>query len=327
MNKSLDQAIKSLKESPLFALSLSGKELAHSNMWAWLIEECTENNNHPFVEVFITDFYKSNYKFVRVEREKNNRDLTIWYKDEDDTEKCIVVENKIKSLPKNEQLDRYKNNLPEETFDKGILTGIEKIIDPKNPWEFLSYEEIAKRIKKINKIHKFKEKAIIKEYVDDLYNIIKIVKSDKKPNEYTHVAPPKIEELRFGDIFLKHKACKIQKIIEERIETNIIDLKSNWGNPVVDVSFHNKKATITVIYKDNDEAEPDEKKKEKGRLGVQVEGFEFRIYGGPGFQGSPYKKPEEAFKYLLSRGYFEDFNPKVDKDKKKIDGKQTGMTK
>ena len=54
INKKMDE----LKESPLFALSLCGKELAHSNFWKWLIYKIDDNGKQPFVEVFIPDFEK-----------------------------------------------------------------------------------------------------------------------------------------------------------------------------------------------------------------------------------------------------------------------------
>ena len=322
--QSVDDAVQSLKESPLFALSLSGKELAHSNMWAWLIEACETEGKHPFVEVFIEDFYKEGYEYLKVEREKNNRDLSIWYKANGE-KKCAVVENKIKSLPKNEQLEEYERKLGKK-FGKGILTGIEKTIEPRKPWKFLSYEKIAESIESTNKKNNFPEKAIIQQYVEDLQNIITIVtKGDERPDEYTYVAPKEIEDLRFGDVFLKHKACKIQKKMQDRID-NQKGLESKWGSPEVDVSFNNKKATITIIYREKDKGkDSSDKDKEYGRLGVQLEGKQFRVYGGPSFGNSLKKEPEECYEYLKKFAFFEDYDPAA--ETRTIRGKNTGMTK
>lgn len=103
MSKSatIDHPIQELEKSPLFALSLCGKELAHSNFWEWLIK-LEDNKKHPFIEV-LQGFYKNNYVFTGVKREENHRDITIHYKD-GNVEKCFVIENKLKSIPTIEQL-------------------------------------------------------------------------------------------------------------------------------------------------------------------------------------------------------------------------------
>jgi len=43
----IKENIKALKDSPLYAMSLGGRELFHSNFWAWLIREDTQ-----FINVF-----------------------------------------------------------------------------------------------------------------------------------------------------------------------------------------------------------------------------------------------------------------------------------
>ena len=98
----INDRISMLKKSPIFAISLSGKELAHSNFWAWLIDQEIDNE-HLYVRVFVPDFdEKKDYEYVKVEREKWNMDLLITYKHNNKVEIC-VVENKIKSLPTEKQ--------------------------------------------------------------------------------------------------------------------------------------------------------------------------------------------------------------------------------
>ena len=48
-----------LKSSLLFQMSLGSKELYHSNVWAWLIE-----NDHNFVKVFFPDFQQDTFKVL-----------------------------------------------------------------------------------------------------------------------------------------------------------------------------------------------------------------------------------------------------------------------
>lgn len=66
----LEQSFKNLKQSPMFAISLSSKELFHSNFWAWLIEY-----NPEYSKVFFDDIDFNNKLFVK--REEKNRDLSI----------------------------------------------------------------------------------------------------------------------------------------------------------------------------------------------------------------------------------------------------------
>ena len=58
-----------IKSNPVFAMSLSSKELFHSNFWAWLFER-----NIAYAKVFFSGIKE----IKRVEREKNHRDVTIW---------------------------------------------------------------------------------------------------------------------------------------------------------------------------------------------------------------------------------------------------------
>lgn len=62
-----------LKESLLFQMSLGSKELYHSNVWAWLID-----NDHNFIKVFFPDFQQNIFNVLGVSRECRHRDIIIW---------------------------------------------------------------------------------------------------------------------------------------------------------------------------------------------------------------------------------------------------------
>ena len=86
--------IKELKNSPLYAMSLGGRELYHSNFWEWLMKKDKE---------FIKAFGIEDVDNTTVTREEKHHDLTIHTADG----KIYIIENKIKSLASQEQLDRY----------------------------------------------------------------------------------------------------------------------------------------------------------------------------------------------------------------------------
>lgn len=147
----IEEQLQRLNRSPLFAISLSGKELSHSNFWAWLLEQEVEGK-HPFIEVFIPDFYQNGCTYISVEREKNHIDLTITYKNKANETEVLIIENKIKSIPTKEQLMRYEKKLGKKNLTiTGILTGLYASLDIQElgKWSFLSYQEIAKRIMNI----------------------------------------------------------------------------------------------------------------------------------------------------------------------------------
>ena len=121
-NKTKDviSAYEYLKTSPMFKLSLSSKELFHSNFLEWL-----SNVDQKAFQRLILDMAgieENDYNWPtawRVKREYNNFDLCVvaydqYYKnedekidDDDDFRILFVIENKVKSIPYKEQLVRY----------------------------------------------------------------------------------------------------------------------------------------------------------------------------------------------------------------------------
>ena len=327
--KNLNKIANELKNSPLFQLALCSKELAHSNFGKWLIEVNSgdeEHPCHPFVKIFIPDFYDNEYEFEEVRREEKHRDLSIHYKDKEGNFKCLVVENKLKSLPTTEQLTKYekafKPTFKNEIFAGGILTGIEEnLLKQKclENWKFLSYEKISERIKEIcaslkpctdddkqENISRILD--IIDMYQSDLHNISELLAESLEETQgkyITKVKDRELQDVRMDDIFLKLHAERVAQEIKGKLDDEKEDLTSaRWGMPEVDVSFNHKKATITIIYKEQDYDEHGKPQKEIGRLGVQLEGNQFRIYGGPSNSNSKLKKTEILAKEFEGKKWF-----------------------
>lgn len=124
-----------LKKSPMFNLSLSSKELFHSNMLAWIAEDAdTETLFVKILELFgvaddkateiAENIRKGEYMVLR---EYKNFDLCICEKIKiktDDTEESsvteeeykegrilLVLENKFKSIPYKAQLEKYQDDV------------------------------------------------------------------------------------------------------------------------------------------------------------------------------------------------------------------------
>ena len=121
---SYTDAIKTLKDSPMFNLSLSSKELFHSNFlyWIWKVDEVT------FKRIIETLLGESNLDWGNdwvVSREYKNFDLCVKDRSNEDLENddsqglakkpkiYFVLENKVKSIPYKAQLDKYVKKVDE----------------------------------------------------------------------------------------------------------------------------------------------------------------------------------------------------------------------
>lgn len=76
-----------------------------------------------------------------VEREKNNKDITLKF-----DKLTIHIENKVKSLPQQRQLDDYNKDLK----NKNEVLVLLSLFPYKGHVPFISYQQIAKWLDKIN---------------------------------------------------------------------------------------------------------------------------------------------------------------------------------
>lgn len=107
--------IESLKNNFLFQASLGSKELFHSNMLGWILDQSVKGKHRSkMLEEFLEVVFgnrsflgedKCIYDF-EIAREEQNVDLIIrWRVDREWW--CIFLENKVKSLPTAKQLQEY----------------------------------------------------------------------------------------------------------------------------------------------------------------------------------------------------------------------------
>ena len=89
----LKNTVISLKQSLVYTLSLGDKELFHSNVLGWLLENHNDKGIQPIVKLFIND----ELEIERVEREKNHFDLcVICHKKNNEADKhFVILENKF----------------------------------------------------------------------------------------------------------------------------------------------------------------------------------------------------------------------------------------
>ena len=167
MTKEQETFVKELKNNVAFQLSLSSKELFHSNFLAWLAED--EKTRGVFNELLHTCFgvdWDFNPDTIMVKREYKNFDLCICQKVKDEktgdgAEKYIpgavlfVLENKFKSIPYKEQLIKYQEHISE--LNKGtdvqtnyILLSLTENFTGNGNWKFVSYSQYIEALSKAN---------------------------------------------------------------------------------------------------------------------------------------------------------------------------------
>ena len=98
MSINIDELKKDLKHNPVFNMSLSGKEIFHSNVLAWLLSETNDNDEATSTAKALTKLFppkglkadekaEEKYRVLTVFREKNDFDLLVLYLEEDDYKK------------------------------------------------------------------------------------------------------------------------------------------------------------------------------------------------------------------------------------------------
>ena len=101
----IKDAFTTLRSNMLFQVSLGSKELFHSNFLAWLFDTYKALAHELFLP-----FMDSSFEFLSegsfVDREKGNTDLRLNYANN----RHVIIENKVKSMPYEEQLEKYAKN-------------------------------------------------------------------------------------------------------------------------------------------------------------------------------------------------------------------------
>lgn len=139
-----EEAIKLLKDSPMFNLSLSSKELFHSNFLYWIYLANKEAFRNLLNDIgFDTKSWGENWV---AKREYLNFDLCIISNDEKQERLLAVIENKVKSIPTLEQLAKYNDKIIKkfgETEPQRILLSLTESIIKIDGWQYVSYQSIC----------------------------------------------------------------------------------------------------------------------------------------------------------------------------------------
>ena len=247
-----------LKKSPVFNMSLSDKELFHSNFLKWLAVTYPSNFLNMLKELvgekkleILKGFDKENETF-EVLREYKNFDFCITH----NGLPVLILENKVKSIATSSQLKEYEDKVKilygEKTPPENIcyiILSLSPISDEIVGWKKINYDSLSKRIEKCFKsISNDYHRQLIEDYSRFIFTLSTIINSDTCENY-------NLEELKINDI--KEK-IKYSKLLEEL--NNV--LLSNGYN-VLSISASDIKH---LMYKD-------EKWKNRGAIMNKLEEF------------------------------------------------------
>ena len=154
-----------------YQLSLSNLELYYSNLFAVVLEKAGFINHKFFSDVI--DINKK-YTDLKVYREKKSIDLTIEVIDEDGQTHVIFIENKVKSLPDENQLIRYSEK---DSNAKGILLSlVEPGFKLPESWFRRSYGDLIEYYNDL--LEKVDEtfRLFLIDYIDYMKNVEKFIK-------------------------------------------------------------------------------------------------------------------------------------------------------
>ena len=227
MGKALDKIKKDLNNSPMYNLSLSSKELFHSNLLAWL---GNNKDTKAFFAGIINELTKIRLELDgnwEIEREYNNFDLCV----KEGDKYLLVIENKVKSIPRKNQLDEYvgKKVVDDDTRFL-LLTLVDNFPCKDNVdidkgkggrWIIKTYDDLASAMHQAMTKNPFKEPyytSILDDYIGFIQNLNELVGSWKVGIDDEFAKSADLGELKkLSDLYAKIQFSYYCILLQEKI--------------------------------------------------------------------------------------------------------------
>jgi hypothetical protein len=292
----IDDSLEKLRLSPLFNLSLGSKELFHSDFLAWL---CTNYRVH--VSELFKQFVPGEGVCIRergVFREKNHQDLKIEF----EGGQTLLIENKVKSIPNEGQLDKYSERALKSSLTSFLLLSVVKppfgtilgntlLMNSGRNWMYMDYNSLAEHldklvnpIKALNQYHG----ELLKDYVAFIMQFAVLIDSchvdmtNTKGNFFSfreHI--PSISEGRIHDVVQKIIYEELAQAVARRMEqkelavtplSSLKDLKP--GQFGINTGYSHGTAMFSLYMRLEDAP----RVMEPTNLSLQVQDNMFRLY-------------------------------------------------
>lgn len=246
MDQKLTVILEELKKNPIFKMSLGSKELFHSNF----LEYLWDLDNSKFINV-INELLLPKGKSIVMNpnsvfaREKRNFDICIHHtvNGEEDGKKFydLIIENKVKSIPRKDQLEEYEKKAKGKGDPVFLLLSLvvdfpcrKELDNDSSLWIVAHYDKLNDAIEKHYKDVKDHNSQYIRDYRDfigimhqvqslmiqDFNNQVYYV--EEELNEY--------KKLRIHDLYIKLRGSmfitglkeKLEEIFKEKLDTEKI---------------------------------------------------------------------------------------------------------
>ncbi|MFT4415537.1 PD-(D/E)XK nuclease family protein [Fredinandcohnia humi] len=286
-----------LNESPMFQLSLSSKELFHSNFLSWIISNYKEEFS-GILSKYILNLKNDNLNILTVKREEKNTDITIYFSDDRGNVYKLIIENKVKSIPAYSQLLSYTSSEKNEYYV--LLSLSEPSFQDKNKiyikeydktWSYINYSDLIGILNIANETitgKNYYHSQIVADYTTMIKEIRKLLFRDnsRKSRYYFYSEDGKkqideLREVRLHDFFLKLQHEKIAGDILKKLKIAKPSLNyvpnqkwelSKAGQVFVGSGFTRGSGLSEVKYV------LCERLKSPIILGIQIQGNQFRLF-------------------------------------------------
>lgn len=250
-----------MEASPLFNLSLTNKELFHSNFLAWFGKQYPDKFK-TVIDNMLGGMWPKDLDKYSIDREYKHFDLCV----RDTQGKVrIVIENKVKSVPTKKQLEQYQKEVGSDSCLFILLSMTSHLHDWSDVerWKCVTYCDLAKQLECIN-IHKPYHASLLddyRQYVKCLQRILEEFDNDngnyynnKKEDEVLNklgihdIAGKRKAQILYRNLFLKckEKGWDVVPKVSDLSENNMM---VGWGftnsQPLIEVKF--KKGEDIII--------------------------------------------------------------------------------
>lgn len=226
--------MSTIEKSPIYSMSMCSLENFHSCFLNWL------GQTYPVetLKIFLPDKNTQNIKFENQVKQNKECVFDLLVTMGNNNNEFLVIENKLKSFPGEEQLTKYSNLFENKKATFILLSLAPEVKLPEN-WQYLSYKELAKRMHTVfdntnftNGYHKY----LISDYISVIENLSEEFPQTKSM-KYDFYDEKISDDLK--DIYIKYKTSELCEYINENTDLSAF------------VDFRNKQGIVNVLgYKD-----------------------------------------------------------------------------
>lgn len=232
----MGKILEELNKNPMFRLSLGSKELFHSNFLAFLWEQ----NHEAFLEL-LNDLCPNSInidallkeKELTLDREKENFDICIHHKEGKGEKEIydIIIENKVKSIPYEEQLKDYEkkvNNHQRNNTTNILLSLADNFLkkdEIQNGWKILSYNDLARELI-AKKMYFSSSSPQIQQYIEDYIIFIdkltplrnKILDHFEESKYHNQNDINAFHKYKLSDLYIKLRGAYFIGLLKDKLE-------------------------------------------------------------------------------------------------------------